>query len=95
MDCLHNPVDLHERPINNTEATFCVRVSGDSMRDAGIVDDFILIVDTSHLPRAGDIVAANIDEQYILKRLHQLYASGLLFQKCGVMLGEISPAGTE
>ena len=72
MDCLHNPVDLHERLIHNTEATFFVRVCGDSMRDAGIVDGAILIVDTSRQPCDGDIVVANIDEQYTVKRLRKV-----------------------
>ena len=40
MDHLHNPVDLHERLIHNAESTFFVRVSGDSMRDAGIVESW-------------------------------------------------------
>jgi len=72
MDHLHNPVDLHERLIHNTEATFFVRVSGDSMRDAGIVDGAILIVDASRAPCPGDIVVATIDAQYTVKRLRKV-----------------------
>lgn len=72
MDYLHHPVDLHERLIHNAEATFFVRVSGDSMRDAGILDGAILIVDTSREPCSGDIVVANIDDQYTVKRLRKV-----------------------
>lgn len=73
MDCQHSSVDLHERLIHNTEATFFVRVAGDSMRDAGIVDGAILVVDASRTPCAGDIVVANIDEQYTVKRLRKVH----------------------
>ena len=71
-DYVQNTIDLHERLIHNTEATFFVRVCGDSMRDAGIVDGAILIVDASRQPCDGDIVVANIDEQYTVKRLRKV-----------------------
>lgn len=71
-DYMHNAVDLHERLIHNTEATFFIRVSGDSMRDAGIMDGSILIVDTARPAVAGNIVVASIDGKYVVKRLRRV-----------------------
>lgn len=62
-------VDLHQVLIKNTEATFLVRVSGQSMIDAGIHENDLLIVDRHIPPRDGKIVIAAIDGQLTVKRL--------------------------
>lgn len=67
-DYVQNTIDLHERLIHNPEATFFIRVSGDSMTDAGIVDGSVLIVDASRPPINGDIVVASIDGKLTVKR---------------------------
>lgn len=67
-DYVQHTIDLHERLIHHPEATFFIRVSGDSMTDAGILDGAILIVDASRTPSSGDIVVASIDGQFTVKR---------------------------
>ena len=44
-DYLETPLDLSEYLIENKAATFMMRVDGDSMKDAGILDGDLLVVD--------------------------------------------------
>jgi DNA polymerase V len=69
IDC---HLDLNEHLIKHPSATFFVRVSGHSMRDAGIHEGDILIVDRSLIPSNGKIVVAAIDGQLTVKRLHKM-----------------------
>ena len=71
-DYVQNAIDLHERLIHNVQATFFVRATGDSMRDAGIVDGSVLVVDASRPPESGHIVVASIDGKYVVKRLKKV-----------------------
>ncbi len=61
--------DLIERLIQNTEATFLVRVQGESMTGAGIFPNDILIVDRSLDPTHENIVLAVVDGEFTVKRL--------------------------
>ena len=56
---------LIERP----SATVLVRVKGDSMVDAGILDGDLVVVEKTASARRGDIVIAIVDSQFTLKRL--------------------------
>lgn len=71
-DYAQNAIDLHERLIHNTQATFFVRTTGDSMRDVGILDGCVLVVDASRTPVSGNIVVASIDGKYVVKRLKKV-----------------------
>jgi repressor LexA len=51
---------------------FGLRVRGDSMKDAGILDGDIVVVEPTPSPRAGQIVVALIDGESTLKRLVRL-----------------------
>lgn len=62
-------IDLNEELIHHPSSTFFLRVRGESMRDAGILDGDLLIVDRSLNPRVGDIVVAIVDGSFIVKRL--------------------------
>jgi repressor LexA len=48
---------------------FLLRVTGDSMRDAGILDRDFVLVDGSPRADDGDIVAALVDDEATVKRL--------------------------
>lgn len=52
--------------------TFTLRVSGDSMRDAGIPHGSLIVVDRSVEPRHGHIVVACVDGEFTVKQLEQL-----------------------
>lgn len=61
--------DMNNFLIRNPETTFCVRVSGLSMIDAGIYEGDTLIVDSSIAPSRGKIVIAAIDGLLTVKKL--------------------------
>jgi SOS-response transcriptional repressor LexA len=49
--------------------TSLVRVKGDSMEDAGILDGDLVVVEKQPTAKKGDIVVAIVDGQFTLKRL--------------------------
>ena len=68
-DYIENHISLDELLINHPSATFFVRVTGDSMVDAGILPNAILIADRSVTPKHNDIVIAVVDGEFTVKRL--------------------------
>ena len=69
QDYIENALDLHELLIARPAATYFVRVSGDSMIEAGILEGDILIVDKSVKAQHGDTVVANVDDSFTVKVL--------------------------
>lgn len=63
--------DLNDLLITHPAATFFWRVRGSSMLGAGIADGDILIVNRALDPVHGDIVVAEIDNDFTVKYLHQ------------------------
>ena len=61
--------DLNEELISNKPATYFMRVTGNSMINAGIFDGDIVIVDRSIKPQSGKIVIAVIDGEMLIRRL--------------------------
>ncbi len=53
--------------IENKEATYILKVKGESMIDAGINPGDLVIVERGKPAKAGDIVIANIDGEYTIK----------------------------
>ena len=70
-DYLEGRLDLNDHLIRNPSATFFVRVTGDSMVDAGIYSGDILVVDRSLEAKDGNIVIAVIDGELTVKRLQR------------------------
>jgi DNA polymerase V len=68
-DYLEERIDLNKALIKNPNSTFCGRVSGFSMKDAGIEEDDILIIDKSLPIRNGRIVVCSLEGSHILKRI--------------------------
>lgn len=66
---LKGSLDLNELCISNPPATYFVRARGESMRDAGISDGDILIVDRSLEARSGSIVIASLQGEFTVKTL--------------------------
>jgi DNA polymerase V len=64
-----SPLDTNELLVRNPAATFFMRVSGQSMRDAGIYEGDIVVIDKSITPKNGDTVVAIINGDYTLKKL--------------------------
>ena len=62
-------IDLMSQLIKHPQATFMLRVSGDSMRDAGIMDGSVVLVDKAIKPESGHIVIAVVDGDFTCKIL--------------------------
>jgi len=68
---LVDTLSLDELLIQNREATFLLKVSGDSMSGAGILPGDMVIVDKGQVPKSGDIVIAEVDGQWTMKYLRK------------------------
>lgn len=68
-DFVEKKLDLNEHLVKNRQATFFLRVSGDSMIGAGIHDGDLLIVDRSITPSHKKVVVAVVDGELLVKRL--------------------------
>jgi len=66
---LADTLSLDDLLIQNPQATFLLKVSGDSMSGAGILPGDMVIVDKGQTPRSGDIVIAEVDGEWTMKYL--------------------------
>jgi DNA polymerase V len=64
-------IDFNKYLISNPAATFLARSGGQSMLDAGIDKDDILVIDRSVTPKHRDIVMADLGNEFTIKRLHK------------------------
>lgn len=68
---LIDTISLDELLIQNREASFLLKVSGDSMTGAGIMPHDMVIVDRGRTAKSGDIVIAEVDGQWTMKYLRK------------------------
>jgi DNA polymerase V len=66
-DYIEDDLDLNTHLITNAPATFIIRVQGKSMREVGIYDGDLLIVDKSINPKNFSTVIANVNEELVVK----------------------------
>jgi repressor LexA len=72
-----NPVDdghadaltIDDYLIERPSQTVLIRVRGDSMQDAGILEGDLVVVEKTAAAKRGDVVVAIVDGQFTLKRL--------------------------
>ncbi|MFZ4739656.1 MAG: LexA family protein [Bacteroidales bacterium] len=69
LDFIDLTIDLNKHLIKHPSATFYGRVKGESMKDAGIFDNDLLIIDKSLEPVNGKIAVCYIDGEFTLKRI--------------------------
>jgi DNA polymerase V len=70
-DYAEGRLDFNRRILRNPAATYCVRVAGDSMREASIEEGDVLVVDRSLSAISGDVVVASLDGAFTVKRLRK------------------------
>lgn len=63
------PLDLNELVVKHPVSTYYLRVEGDSMTGAGIMQGDIVVVDKSLSPKNNDVVVAAVDGDFTLKHL--------------------------
>jgi len=68
-DYIEGKLDLNKYLIKHPAATFFVKVTGNSMIDAGIHDGDILIVDRSIKPSSRKVVIAIVNGELTVKRI--------------------------
>lgn len=62
-------IDLNKQLIKNPASTFLTRVDGDSMKDIGIHNNDLLVVDRSLDPENGKIAVCFVDGDFTLKKI--------------------------
>lgn len=68
-DHIEDRLDLADYLAPNPETTFLVQVEGESMLNAGIHPDDLLVVDQSIQPEFGKVVVAAVNGELTVKRL--------------------------
>jgi DNA polymerase V len=71
-DHIEKSLNINDHLITHPQATFLMRVRGDSMEGAGIHEGDIVIIDCTIEPVHGKIVVAEIDGDLTLKRLYRI-----------------------
>ena len=69
MDYQHESLDLNEKFVNHPEASYFVRVRGESMINLGILDGDICLVDRQEEIYDGNIVVAFVNGGLTVKTL--------------------------
>ena len=64
---LNDTMSLDEYLIKNKEATYIITVKGESMKDAGILEGDMVLVEKGTSAKDGDIVIAQIDGDWTIK----------------------------
>ena len=67
-DYMEEEIDFNHLLRPRPSSTYVIRVQGDSMIEANIPNDALLVVDRSIKPASGNIVVAIIDSEFTVKR---------------------------
>ena len=81
-DYAEERIDLNEHLITHKEATFFVRVAGESMVGFGIHDGDLLVVDRAGEPADRSVVIAVVDGDFTIKQLCRI-PQGVLLRSGG------------
>lgn len=68
-DFIELTINLNKEFIKNKDTTFFARVKGHSMKNAGIFDGDLLIIDKSIEPQNNKIAICQIDGEFTVKRI--------------------------
>lgn len=69
MDFEDAAIDLNKHLISHPSSTFYGRVKGQSMKDEGIFDGDLLVIDKSLEPTNGKIAVCFIDGEFTVKKI--------------------------
>lgn len=90
-ETLHENISLDDWIIDKKEASFMLKVKGDSMRDAGILDGDMVIVERTSSPKIGQIVVAEVDGSYTMKYLQKDSAGRIYLEAANSEFKSIYP----
>jgi len=78
-DNTESSLDLNQYLVKHPAATFFTRAAGQSMCDAGILNDDLLVVDRSLTPKDNAIVIAILNGELVVKRLKFINGQAFLY----------------
>lgn len=87
---LVDTLSLDEFLIRNPQASYLVKVTGDSMIDAGIMPQDLVIVERGRQARHGDIVIAQVDGEWTMK-YYEKHGSKVLLRAANKKYPPIEP----
>lgn len=91
QDYMSGGIDLNRQLVRHPEATFYVRVSGDSMTGAGISDGDTLVVDRSLEPYDGATAVCCLENEFLVRHL-RFAKAGPGGKPSGITLEAANPA---
>ncbi len=77
-DYLEEDIDLRKYLQPNTTSVYLARVRGDSMRDAHIPDNSIVVIDKALMPKNNSIVIATVNGENVIKRFVKTHSGVFL-----------------
>jgi SOS regulatory protein LexA len=82
---LLDTLNLEDYLVRKPEETFLVKVTGDSMVDAGIKEGDLAVIERGKAPKNGDVVAAQADGDWTLKTFEKTPKGPILNKKYPVI----------
>ncbi len=64
-------LDLNDILVRHPQAAFLMRIAGDSMREAGVCDGDLALVDRAATASHGQVVIAVLNDEFVCRRLHR------------------------
>jgi DNA polymerase V len=64
-------LDLNQILVRHPQAAFLMRIVGDSMRNAGVDDGDLALVDRALNAAHGQVVIAIVNDEFVCRRLHR------------------------
>lgn len=80
--------------IDDPNRTVLCRVRGDSMKDAGLLDGDLVVVEKNTATKPGDIVVAIVDEEFTIKTLRLDAQNKYYLEAANPSFADIHPAGS-
>jgi DNA polymerase V len=74
-------LDLNDILVRHPLATFMMRIAGHAMRERGIDDGDLVLVDRAISPAHGHVVIAVVEDEFVCRQLSRQGASMLLAGK--------------
>jgi len=71
MENIEGSVIIDPAFIKNAEDAFALRVNGDSMINAGIFENDLVIVSPNEIGKSGDVIVAMLDDEVTVKTLEK------------------------
>lgn len=90
----YDVVSVEDYLVGHPERTSFCRVKGDSMRDAGLLDGDMVVVEANSPTKSGDIVVAVVDNQVTLKYLRTDKSTGWRLEPANPAYDVIKPTGS-